>query len=88
MNEMRDRCGPAVAAVYRVERHGELYLCGHCTNRPWAALCLVLSGYPRGSDHDHPSAKESFDALRITHPKEQLAITVPGTRAGRKGLGK
>jgi len=25
-------------AVYRVERHGELYLCGHCTNRLWAAL--------------------------------------------------
>jgi hypothetical protein len=38
MNEMCDRCGPAVAAVYRVERHGELYLCGHCTNRLWAAL--------------------------------------------------
>jgi hypothetical protein len=38
MNEMCDRCGPAVAAVYRVERHGELYLCRHCTNRLWAAL--------------------------------------------------
>jgi hypothetical protein len=38
MNEMCDRCGPAVAAVYRVERHGELYLCGHCTNRLWTAL--------------------------------------------------
>jgi ribosomal protein S27AE len=38
MNEMCDRCGPAVAAVYRVERHGDLYLCGHCTNRLWAAL--------------------------------------------------
>ncbi len=38
MNEMCDRCGPAVAAVYRVERHGELYLCGHCTNQLWAAL--------------------------------------------------
>jgi ribosomal protein S27AE len=29
MNETCDRCGPAVAAVYRAE----LYLCGHCTNR-------------------------------------------------------
>ena len=38
MNEMCDRCGPAVRAVYRVERHGELYLCGHCTNRLGAAL--------------------------------------------------
>jgi hypothetical protein len=38
MDEMCDRCGPAVAAVYRVERRGELYLCGHCTDRLWAAL--------------------------------------------------
>jgi hypothetical protein len=35
---MRDRCVPAVAAVYRAERHGELYLCRHCTNRLWTAL--------------------------------------------------
>jgi hypothetical protein len=35
---MCDRCGPAVVAVYCVERHGELYLCGHCTNRLGAAL--------------------------------------------------
>lgn len=27
-----DRCGPAVRAAYRVNRSGELYLCGHCTN--------------------------------------------------------
>jgi hypothetical protein len=38
MNEMRDRCVPAVGAVYRAERHGELYLCRHCTNRLWTAL--------------------------------------------------
>jgi len=51
MNEMCDRCGPGVAAVYRVERHGELYLCGHCTNRLRALVCwrgrsrrLALSG--------------------------------------------
>jgi hypothetical protein len=35
MNEMCDRCGPA---VYRAERYGELYLCGHCTNQLRAAL--------------------------------------------------
>jgi hypothetical protein len=34
-----DRCGPAVRAVYRVQRHGELYLCKHCANR----LCPDLS---------------------------------------------
>jgi hypothetical protein len=39
MNQTCDRCGPAVAAVYRVEQHGELYLCRHCTNRLRAALC-------------------------------------------------
>lgn len=33
MNETCDRCGPAVRAVYRVDRDGELYLCGHCTNQ-------------------------------------------------------
>ena len=38
MNETCDRCGPAVAAVYRVDRRGELYLCGHCMDRLWAAL--------------------------------------------------
>jgi hypothetical protein len=31
MNQTCDRCGPAVRAVYRVARDGELYLCRHCT---------------------------------------------------------
>jgi len=40
MNEICDRCGPAVRAVYRVDRDrvGELYLCLHCTSRLWKAL--------------------------------------------------
>jgi ribosomal protein S27AE len=38
MNETCDRCGPAVRAAYRMKRNGELYLCGHCTARMWAAL--------------------------------------------------
>jgi hypothetical protein len=33
MNETCDRCGPAVGAVYRADREGELYLCRHCTNQ-------------------------------------------------------
>jgi ribosomal protein S27AE len=37
-NEACDRCGPAVAAAYRVDRQGELYLCGHCTNQLSPAL--------------------------------------------------
>jgi len=38
MTQTCDRCGPAVRAVYRVCRDGELYLCGHCANRLWSAL--------------------------------------------------
>ena len=38
MNETCDRCGPAVRAGYRVNRVGELYLCGHCARRHWRAL--------------------------------------------------
>ena len=29
MNQTCDRCGPAVRAVYRASRGGQLYLCGH-----------------------------------------------------------
>jgi hypothetical protein len=36
--EACDRCGPAVRAAYRVDREGELYLCGHCTNQLSPAL--------------------------------------------------
>ena len=38
MSETCDRCGPAVAAAYRVERVGELYLCGPCASGHWRAL--------------------------------------------------
>jgi ribosomal protein S27AE len=38
MNQTCDRCGPAVRAAYRVDRTGELYLCGHCATRHWPAL--------------------------------------------------
>jgi predicted SprT family Zn-dependent metalloprotease len=38
MNQTCDRCGPAVRAVYRVARQGELYLCRHCTVQLRAAL--------------------------------------------------
>jgi hypothetical protein len=38
MNETCDRCGPAVSAVYRVNREGELYLCRHCKNQLWPTL--------------------------------------------------
>jgi hypothetical protein len=41
MNQTCDRCGPAIGAAYRVDRvnrAGELYLCGHCASRQWRAL--------------------------------------------------
>lgn len=38
MNQTCDRCGPAVRAVYRVDREGELYFCRHCTDVLGAAL--------------------------------------------------
>jgi hypothetical protein len=41
MNETCDRCGPAICAGYRVDRvnrAGELYLCGPCASRHWPAL--------------------------------------------------
>ena len=33
-----DGCGPATLAAYRVDRAGELYLCGPCASRHWRAL--------------------------------------------------
>jgi hypothetical protein len=56
MNEMCDRCGPAVAAVYRAKRHGELYLCGHCTNRLWAVL--FAQGWTIGPASEHALAPQ------------------------------
>jgi hypothetical protein len=38
MNDTCDRCGPAVRAVYRAYRCGELYLCTHCASGLWPAL--------------------------------------------------
>ena len=41
MNQTCDRCGPAVGAGYRIDRvnrAGELYLCGQCSSRHWRAF--------------------------------------------------
>jgi hypothetical protein len=63
MKETCDRCGPAVAAVYRVERHVELYLCGHCTNRLWAALFAQgWTIWPAGEHAIAPQANECSGA--------------------------
>jgi hypothetical protein len=57
MNEMCDRCGPAVAAVYRVEGHSELYLCGHCTNRLRPAL--FAQGWTIWPASEHALARQA-----------------------------
>jgi hypothetical protein len=38
MKETCDRCGPSVSALYRADRRGELYLCGHCARQLRPAL--------------------------------------------------
>ena len=38
LSQTCDRCGPAVRAVYRVRRNGELYLCRHCAGQLRSAL--------------------------------------------------
>jgi ribosomal protein S27AE len=38
MNQTCDRCGPTIGAAYKVDRVGELYLCGQCASRHWRAL--------------------------------------------------
>lgn len=38
LSQTCDRCGPAVRALYRVRRTGELYLCRHCANQLRPAL--------------------------------------------------
>jgi hypothetical protein len=38
MNETCDQCGPEVLAAYRLEGHGQLYLCRDCASRHWPAL--------------------------------------------------
>jgi hypothetical protein len=53
-----------LAAVYRVERHSELYLCGYCTNRLWAALfARGWAIWPAGEHALAPRADECSGAL-------------------------
>jgi hypothetical protein len=40
-SEACDRCGPAAGAAYRVDRIGELCLCGRCASRQWRALSVL-----------------------------------------------
>jgi hypothetical protein len=84
MNEMCDRCGPAVRALYRVERHGELYLCGHCTNRLWAALSA--QGWTICPADEHALARQADErsgALRQRTRRGRGQAEVPGAARRR-----
>jgi hypothetical protein len=56
MNEACDRCGPAVCAMYRADREGELYLCGHCADR--LSPALSAQGWGIGSIGEHALAPQ------------------------------
>ena len=63
MSETCDRCGPAVGAAYRVDRIGELYLCGPCASRQWRALsALGWTFWPLGVRALAPQASAVPDA--------------------------
>jgi hypothetical protein len=58
ITETCDRCGPAVGAGYRVNRAGELYLCGQRASRHWRALSAQgWSFWPLGVHALAPQAR-------------------------------
>ena len=65
MKETCDRCGPAVRAGYRIDRVnrvGELYLCGPCASRLWRAFSAQgWTVWPLGY---HALAPQAHAALR------------------------
>ena len=85
MNETCDRCGPAVRAIYRVFRRGELYLCRHCTNQLRAALVNAVTPddikaiaeglIDEARDGNVAAAHELFDRL---FGKAKQALEVSG----------
>ena len=59
MDQTCDRCGPAIGAAYRVDRAGELYLCGHRASLALAGavrsgLDLLAAGEPAGAHQPVP----------------------------------
>jgi ribosomal protein S14 len=65
MSETCDRCGPAVRAVYRVDRTGELYLCRHCASRLWRELTAQgWTIWPLGGHALAPQASPPLQTAR------------------------
>jgi hypothetical protein len=81
MNQTCDRCGPAVRAGYRVDRIGELYLCGQCATRHWRALSA--QGWTFWSPGVHAIAPQASNGPGCGSAGEAV---VPG-RAARAGEG-
>ena len=66
MSETCDRCGPAVGAAYRLDRIGELYLCGRCASRQWRALSAQgWTFWPLGVHALAPQASAVPDAAGL-----------------------
>ncbi len=76
MNETCDRCGPAVPAVCRVARDGELYLCGHCASQLLPALSAQgWSVRPTGEQLLAPQARDGTGlAQQPSAGKEQRRL--------------
>jgi len=59
MSETCDRCGPAVRAMYRADRNGELYLCRHCASQLRQALSAQgWAIWPTGQQGRGPDASQ------------------------------
>ena len=59
MTETCDRCGPAVRAMYRANRNGELYLCRHCVSQLRQALSIRgWTIQPMGQEARGPHASQ------------------------------
>jgi hypothetical protein len=79
MNDTCDRCGPAVRAVYRAHRRGELYLCTHCATRLWSALSA--RGWTIGPVNELAPAPQA--ALRSRALRRGPRCSRPGRRRPR-----
>jgi hypothetical protein len=79
MNQTCDRCGPATGAAYRVDRIGELYLCGQCASRHWRALSAQgWMFWPLGLHAIAPQASTG----RLYGPAGEAVVPSGAARAG------
>ncbi len=76
MNETCDRCEPAVRAAYRINRAGDLYLCGPCATRQWRALSAQgQTFWPLGVHALAPQASAGPARGYAGHPEGRKAVS-------------